>query len=261
MTSGRSQVISSFTIIKGSLIEETYSIFRDWDQNLSKSENLALMRERNTIGASSTHWLRDVSKVLNRRFDSENRDRSLISLAKANCEQDIWKPLLLWHMTQDEYLLKDFLSEFLWKQFKDGTFRIYTDDVLKYLDEIPKNSDISWSGNWSDSTRSRVASGLLRIASDFGILKGTKTKEFSSYHLPDQSFLYLLHVMASHEPNARRIIDSKDWRMFLMDVSDVERELLRLHQFQKVHYQSAGSLAQLKLPNESPEAFVREQFA
>ena len=49
--------------------------------------------------------------------------------------------------------------------------------------------------------------------------------------------------------------------MFLMDVSDVERELLRLHQFQKVHYQSAGSLAQLKLPNESPEAFVREQFA
>ena len=39
--------------------------------------------------------------------------------------------------------------------------------------------------------------------------------------------------------------------MFLMDMSDVERDLLRLHQFRKLHYEVAGSLAQLKLPHRS----------
>jgi hypothetical protein len=36
--------------------------------------------------------------------------------------------------------------------------------------------------------------------------------------------------------------------MFLMHPSDVERELLRLHQYRKVNYQIAGSLLQLTLP-------------
>jgi hypothetical protein len=46
-----------------------------------------------------------------------------------------------------------------------------------------------------------------------------------------------------------------------MDASDVERELLRLHQFRKVHYEVAGSLAQLKLPHGSPADYARELCA
>ena len=38
--------------------------------------------------------------------------------------------------------------------------------------------------------------------------------------------------------------------MFLMRPSDVERELLRLHQFRKLHYEVAGSLVQLSLPQQ-----------
>jgi hypothetical protein len=36
--------------------------------------------------------------------------------------------------------------------------------------------------------------------------------------------------------------------MFLMRPSDVERELLRIHQYRKVDYQIAGSIVQLRLP-------------
>ena len=46
----------------------------------------------------------------------------------------------------------------------------------------------------------------------------------------------------------RKVLASEDWRMFLMQPSDVERELLRLHQYQKVDYQIAGSIVQLTLP-------------
>src|SRR3984893_7179309 len=129
----RSKVVSSFTVIKGSLIDETYAAFEDWDFSTSKPENLRHMQEANTIGAQSQNWLRDVRKVLNRRFDPEDRDRPLVELAQGGCDRSIWRPLLLWHMTRDEFLLRDFLTQWLYRQYVDGVYRLRPDDLLSYL--------------------------------------------------------------------------------------------------------------------------------
>ena len=258
MTKSRSRVVSSFTVIKGSLIDETYAVFREWDFGKSHAENLRRVREDNTIGATSAHWARDVAKVINRRFDPAGRDRSLVELAIAGCNRDVWKPILLFHMTRDEFLVRDFLTHWLYPRFSEGTYRIHTGDVVGYLDSIGAKEGVEWSGRWTDSTISRVASGLLRISVDFGLLTGVMNKEFASYHLPEESFIYLLHAMSEAESNARRIVDAEDWHMFLMDAPDVERELLRLHQFRKVHYEVAGSLSQLRLPHGSSRDCARE---
>jgi hypothetical protein len=257
----RSQVVSSFTIIKGSLIEETYAAFGAWDFSLSKHENLGRLQDGSTIGSQSQAWLRDVRKVFNRRFDPEGRDRPLVELAQGGCDRSIWTPLLLWHMTRDEFLVRDFLTQWLYRQYVDGVYRVKPDDVVPYLQSLTKRSGISWSGGWSSSTTERVASGLLRIAADFALLTGGTIKEFASYHLPDESFIYLLHAMAQVEPNARRMIESPEWRLYLMDAEAVERELLRLHQFRRLRYDVAGSLARLDLPAESPRAYARELIA
>ena len=261
MAESRSRVVSSFTIIKGSLIDETYAVFQDWDFSLSRTENLRRVREENTLGTSSTHWARDVAKVLNRRFDPDERDRALVDLAKSGCNRDIWKPILLWHMTRDEFLVRDFLVHWLYQQYQEGVFRLHTEDVTDYLKSLKNKKDIEWSGSWSDATTARVAVGLLRIATDFGLLRGTQSREFESYHLPEESLLYLLHAMMDDQHNARRVIDSDDWHMYLMDAADVERELLRLHQFHKLQYEMAGSLAQLTLPFGSSADFARELCA
>ena len=261
MANSRSSVVSSFTIIKGSLIDETYAAFQSWDLEQDKQSNLRRIKEQNVLGAKSAHWLRDVAFVLSRRFDPAGRDRPLVELALAGCDRDVWKPILLFHMTRDEFLVRDFLIRWLYSQFAQGAYRLQTGDVTSYLTSLSKKNGVEWSGKWTDSTTSRVASGLLRMATDFDLLTGTLHKEFASYHLPEQSFIYLLHAMADVEPNARRIIDAEDWHMFLMDTSDVERELLRLHQFRKVHYEVAGSLAQLKLPHRSSADYARELCA
>ena len=75
MRTSRSSVVSSFTVIKGSLVDETYAAFAGWDFSLSKLQNLQRLERENTIAASSQNWARDVRKVLNRRFDPEGRDR------------------------------------------------------------------------------------------------------------------------------------------------------------------------------------------
>ena len=67
-------------------------------------------------------------------------------------------------------------------------------------------------------------------------------------HLPERSFLYLLHAIRDQKLSPAKAVAAPDWRIFFMLPSDVERELLRLHQFRKVDYQIAGSIVQLALP-------------
>jgi hypothetical protein len=160
-------------------------------------------------------------------------------------------------MTRDEFLVRDFLVHWLYAQYHDGIYRLHTGDVVEYLESLDKKREVVWSGAWTEATTARVASGLLRMAADFGLLSGTQVKECTSYHLPDASFLYLLHAMADIKANTRDVIEFPDWRLYRMDPPDVERELLRLHQFRKLHYETAGSLAQLKLPCRSAADFAR----
>lgn len=243
----RASVVSSFTVVKGAMIEETYAVFAAWDFTRSKRENLDRLRAENFIGAGSATWLRDVAKVLNRRFEPDGRDRPLVILAKSGCGLQEWRPLLLWHMTRDEFLVRDFLQNWLFPAYDAGTFRVRTEDVETYLEGIGRRG-AETEHAWADETTKRVAAGLLKIAVDFGLLRGTVVKEFASYHLPERSFLYLLHAMRDEKRNPAMVVAAPEWRMFLMRPADVEHELLRLHQFRKLEYQVAGSLVQLSLP-------------
>lgn len=255
MTASRANVVSSFTVIKGALIDETYAVFRAWDTGASAADNLRRLQEDNWIGAASANWSRDVAKVLRRRFDPGGRDRPLVALAKAGAGPDLWRPALLWHMTRDEFLVRDFLAGWLYPRYAEGAFRLRTEDVLPYLADLHRRG-LEVAESWSDVTTKRVAAGLLRLAVDFGLMTGSVVREFASYHLSDDALLYVAQAMAEGEPNARRLMAAPDWRMYLMDAGDVEREILRLHQFRRLDYQVPGSLAQLSLPYASLAAYV-----
>ncbi len=258
--SSRANVASSFTVVKGAMIDETYAVFAAWDFERSKRENLARLREENFIGARSATWLRDVAKVLNRRFDPAGRDRPLVVLAKHGVPVDEWKPLLLWHMTRDEFLVRDFIATCLFAEYEAGTFRLRTHDVEKYLSSIAKRG-ATLEHAWSEQTTKRVAAGLLKMAVDFGLLRGSVAKEFVSFQLPERSFLYLLHAMRDEKLSPSKLVSSPEWRLFLMRPADVEHELLRLHQFRKLEYQVAGSLVQLSLPCTSTREYAERMVA
>lgn len=256
----RSKVVSSFTVMKGAMIDETYAVFAAWDFDRTKRENLDRLRAENFIGASSVTWLRDVAKVLNRRFDPNGRDRPLVLLAKHGLPVDEWKPLLLWHMTRDEFLVRDFLVSWLFAAYESGAFRVNTEGAEEYLGGVSKRGGIVEHA-WSELTTKRTAVGLLKIAVDFGLLRGSVAKEFASFHLPDRSFIYLLHAMREENLSPSAVVSSPDWRLFLMRPADVEHELLRLHQFKKLEYQVAGSLVQLSLPCASTREYAERMVA
>lgn len=251
--------ISSTSIARGGLVHETYDALRAWDPSASKQANVALLRNGPAISAVSESWRKDIVTALSRRLDPSERDASLVLLAKQGCNFDVWRPILLWHITRNEFLVRHFFMEFLFPRYVEGYRQLRADDLIPFL--AHKSIQKRLKRPWQPPTLRRVANGLLQTAADFGLLTGVTGKAFVSYHLPEESFLYLLHAMADAEPNPRRLIDAADWRLYLMSTSDVERELLRLHQFRRLHYESAGSLAQLKLPCASSTDYARNLCA
>jgi hypothetical protein len=257
----RSGVVSSFTIIKGAMVTETHEAFQHWDFSDDRRANIARLKDLNVFGAQSATWLRDLGKVLNRRFDPNGRDRPLVRMAQEGVDLTVWRPALLWHMTRDEFLVRDFLINWLEPRFREGAFRIRVSDVYPYLDEIQARGLTQDGKPWSENTRQRVASELLRIAADFGLLNGSVVREFASHHLPDEAFLYVLHTIADLEPNGADVIQSPEWQMYLYQPADVEQELLRLHQFRRLHYERAGSIVALSLPFESAAEYAESLCA
>lgn len=261
MVADRSSVVSSFTIVKGALIPATYDVLRHWDPSASKKENLDRLRQENYIGATSHTWLRDVAKVLNRRLDPNGRDRALVTLCKGGCPMDEWQPIYLWHLTRDEFLVRDFLVNWLFAEYEDGAFRLRPEDLEEYLRTVDKRGGMTEHA-WTHATLSRVATGLLKMAVDFGLLRGGGVKQFTGYHLPDRSLVYLLHAIFEYEHRSpRRLMDSPEWRMYLMRSADLEAAVLRLHQFRELEYEVAGSLVQLSLPYASPLEYAESMVA
>jgi hypothetical protein len=163
-------------------------------------------------------------------------------------------------MTRDEFLVRDFLINWLYPAYEEGTYRVHTEDLHTYLEAITKRRDIEVQ-TWTSNTLERVASGLLRMAVDFELLSGTSAREFPSYHLAQESFLYLVYAMKRDQPNADELVRSPDWRMYRMTPETVERELLHHHQFHNLHYQAAGSVAELRLPHPDLETLSMELVA
>ena len=52
------------------------------------------------------------------------------------------------------------------------------------------------------------------------------------------------------------MMERPEWRLFLLTPQQVEREVLELHQFRKLEYHMAGSLAQLDLPAPTAAAYA-----
>lgn len=245
---------------KGGLIPETFAIFRAWDLTKSFRENLSLIEEVNPIGANSRAWLREVLFTLSSRFGEADSYRPLVIMAQRGVGLEVWKACLYWHVGAADGLYHDFATNWLFAHYESGTYRIQSSDVIPFVRQ-QTDGQIGGGRDLRDYGVTRAARDLLRLATQFGLLSGSSVHYFNSYHLPEEAFLYWLHAITERELSPRKVIESADWRLCLLTPDKVERELLRLHQYRKVHYESAGSLTQLQLPASSLSEYAEELAA
>ncbi|MDZ4852641.1 MAG: BrxA family protein [Pirellulaceae bacterium] len=248
--------ISSFLAIKGPFIEATYRAMNAWDATKSPSENYANIERQNSIGAPSSGWLTQFLKATKRRYDFSGSDRPLVELVRQGWNLDEWRPVLLWHISQTEALLRSFIAEWLYSQKQSGVVLITAESVEPFIrSEIEKH--LGSSAKWSTETVKRVASGLLKTAVEFHLMRGRASKEFESYRLSEKTLVYLLHVFLERDQSTKQVVEAIDWRIFHMTSTSVEEELLRLHQYGKLRFERAGSFLELTLPHPTMADYMR----
>ncbi|QPN63672.1 BrxA family protein [Synechococcus sp. CBW1004] len=246
----------SFGLIKGALVSETLQVFEEWDLEASKRANLDRVRASNSIGAPTQAWLKQVCTTFSRRFEPSGPDRSLALAARTATGRQHWRPLLLWHMANSEGLLGDGLA-WTWEIFSAGGDLLQTDQALAWLESTGSQGHPEVA-EWGESTRKRVAGGLLKAGVDFGLLQGRVKRRFTAYYLADEPLLYvLLQALASNRTTAAALSDPR-WLWFRLPEAELEHRLLLLHQAQVISYYRAGSVVDLKLPASSAEALVQE---
>jgi hypothetical protein len=249
--------LSMRLIRKGALIEDTYAAFKCWDLDISFRENIRNIREHNPIGAGSEKWLHEVVTTLSSRFESNDDIEPLVIMARGGLPIDKWKACLLWHIGLTDDLYYRFGTEWLFNQHRDGAYLIRTEDVVPFVRRIT-DGNLASGGDLTEYGATRTARDLLRMASDFDILEGRVKRSFSTYHIPEEAFLYVLYGLTEMGNSTQKILTSKDWHLFLMDTAGVEREILRLHQYKALEYHIAGSIAHLKLPKASLKEYAGE---
>jgi len=252
--------ISTRLLRKGPLVEETYTAFAQWDLTQSIRSNLHDIKGKNVVGAGNEKWLKEITRTLSSRFTHEEDLIPLVILARGGCDLETWKPCLLWHIGNTDALYYQFATRWLFDAYRAGGYSLRSGDVVPFVRKIT-DGRIASGGKLTDNGARTAANDLLRMATVFGLLSGRTQRQFESFHLSDECFLYILHAIKDSEPNARRIVQSSDWRIFLMESSDVERELFRLHQYRKLEYEVAGSLAQLNPPCRSLIEYAKEMAA
>lgn len=249
-------VVSTRLTRKGPLIDETFIAFQRWDLHQSLGTNLSMLENENPFGAKSERWLKEVTRTLSTRF----RDipiRPLVVLAQAGCPLDVWKPCLLWHLARRDFLYYRFGTDWLYSAYRSGVYALRTKDLVAFVQTITAGKLIT-SKQISEYGTIRLARDLLMAANLFGLIQGNTSRTFSHCHLPGTSFLYIAQAIAETSGGGRALIDSGDWRLFLLSPDDVEHEFHELHQFQKVRIEVAGSLISLKLPAASLEEYAEQ---
>tara|TARA_Y100000589_G_scaffold215396_1_gene203215 strand:- start:50 stop:871 length:822 start_codon:yes stop_codon:yes gene_type:complete len=249
---------SSYGVIKGSLINESQTMFKAWNTQLSKKTNLNEIREKNIVGAPSQGWLKQVCKTFSRRFDPSTLDFPLTLASRTKTGIKHWKPLLLWHYANSESLTGDFFMWIYKFSFKEGVY-LETSETLNWLNNQVGKGHLEIS-RWSEATRKRVAGALLKAAVDFDLLQGKIKRRFISYYLADEPLIYiLLQALSSNRTTSEALADPR-WLWFSLTEVELEHRLLLLHQSQRLNYYRAGSLIDLNLSEKTPESLIKKNW-
>jgi hypothetical protein len=240
---------------KGVLVHETYRLFADWDLGLATEENLA----RGLAGRAATQgWDTEVLATIRRRVRDLDRMKSLIVLAQRGLPVADWRDCLRLWVGATEEPFHSFAIGWLFDEKVRGRSAIRSEELVPLVDAAASRRP-GKVAPISDYSRIRAARDLLKTATDLGMLEGSgPARAYSSIIMSDDVLVYYVQLIAELEGDVSRVPASKLWRLAYMAPQDVQLVLLHLHQFKRLDYQVAGSLAQLSLPASSAEQYAQQ---
>jgi hypothetical protein len=208
----------TIAICKGSaLLDETRALLRAWqlDENLAAFDARVLRQD--ILGKTTACRTRDiVRRVFAHRYlrpddhPARHVKRLLASLGPGPWFGD----LCLLYAARADRLLRDIVVEFYWPAVEQGRLTILPPAVVAFLREAQRQGRMRKP--WSSAVQVRVARGLLKALTDFGLLREVARgrRETASYHPTDLALVYLAHDLHAAGLTDASVLDHPDWDLY-----------------------------------------------
>lgn len=249
-------IYTSKIIKAGALLADTKTLFTHWSEPHSVTENLERFRRDNLFGKTSRSRVEDILAIFRQRYLADTQlTKALTALVKGHFPVKSLDSVLYFHAAQSDWLLHDFVTEFLAARHQQGRTDLDIEHVQAVLAQWVREGKTT--GHWSEGTIIRVAQGLLSTLRDFGLLQGAVKKHLTSPYVPVESFAWVAFYLQQRQPSGERLLYDPEWRLFFLAPPTVERLFLEAHQHRLLEYHAAGSVIRLSFPAKSLEEYAR----
>ncbi len=144
--------------------------------------------------------------------------RDLITAANEDDGIDL-RCLLLLHASRQDVLLYDAVQRLVLPRWKRGEQQLIRADVQRFLDEA--ESDHPELARWSRQTRQKLASNILAILHDYGLLTGKVTRRIVEPVVTPHTAGHLERVLLEEGVAPEAVPAHPDWQLWLWDEQGV----------------------------------------
>ncbi len=232
---------------RGALLSEAKTILREIDAGRGTDRVRNDVVEGHLIDRGTRQTRANVWMAVFRRYVS-GRDPEHIAISArvvTRCPDPTVVDLVLFYeYCQVDALLYDLTARCAYELYQNARVAIDKVDINEWL--IRQEADHPEISNWSPKTRSRIISSYLSTIRDFGLVTGTKQKQFHKVYVPRDAFVYALYHQKDRGLQGRSLICSTDWRLFLLSESEVIFLLEDAANGGFIHFRHAGSVYDLR---------------
>lgn len=242
----------------GSLIRETKIILSELAKGIDMKELEKRAREDNTLDKITLRSREKTYSAIKLRFlvNPKINRTILIKLINSNLDESIKDFILYYYFSKTEKIVYDLTTQFLYKKFQTGDLAVSKKETLAFFEmQRKKHPEIE---RWTPTTRLRTIEHYLAIMKDFKFLKGSKKKIFDIPFIPLELILYVVYDLFRQGLNAKQIINSEDFKLFLISVDDLVRYLEDASRKGFIKFNHVGNIYEIMPYHKSLEEYVDE---
>lgn len=241
----------------GSLINESKKILRLAFEGKTQEQIRQMVIDQNILDKSTIGTRKRIFGGIKYRYFNDYTEEQSYCIQKiiaSSLPEKVKNFILYYHMNLADYTLYGITTKCLYGRYLQGFTGIVKDTLLDFLEkEAKQHPEIH---TLSEQTKSKVIVTYLAILKDFGILEGVKNKTFTKLYIPLEVILYVIYSLLDEKFSDKKIIYSDDFKLFLLEPSNIIRYLEEGTKEGVLKFKNAGEIFDLFLPYKTLKEYV-----
>ena len=185
----------TIAICKGSaLLEETKALLRSWSPKEPPGEFSDRVLREDVLGRMTAYRARDiVRRVFARRYLRPDSQPALLlkRLLDRGQPGQLFTDLCLLYSARNDDLLRDVVTHVYWPALSEGRLTLTPTYLVEFLHHAEREGRIERP--WSEQVRLKVARGILKALTDFGLLAEPRRgrRELVQFRPTDRTIVFL----------------------------------------------------------------------